>query len=71
MLNLSLLPEEYLTINGNIVIQLSRVSGDRAYLSIAAPREVPVVRGAVLEREGAERPKCLTSFPSGLRKPVE
>ena len=65
MLNLSLLPEEYLTINGNIVVQVSRVSGDRAYLSIDAPREVPIVRGTVLEREGGERPACLKRISTG------
>lgn len=64
MLKLSLLPEEYLTINGDIVIQLSRVAGGRAYLAIEADRSVPVIRGEVLERQGGERPACLAS-PSG------
>jgi len=64
MLKLSLLPEEYLTINGNIVVQLSRVAGGRAYLAINADRSVPIVRGEVLEREGGKRPACLEP-PSG------
>lgn len=64
MLKLSLLPEEYLTINGDIVIQLSRVAGGRAYLAIEADRSVPVIRGEVLERQGGERPACLTP-PTG------
>lgn len=64
MLKLSLLPEEYLTINGDIVVQLSRVAGGRAYLAIEADRGVPIVRGEVLERQGGERPACLTP-PSG------
>lgn len=59
MLKLSLLPEEYLTINGDIVVQLSRVAGGRAYLSIEADRGIPIVRGEVLERQGGERPACL------------
>lgn len=64
MLKLSLLPEEYLTINGDIVVQLSRVAGGRAYLAIEADRSVPIVRGEVLERQGGERPACLAP-PSG------
>ena len=60
MLKLSLLPEEYLTINGDIVIQLSRVAGGRAYLALEADRSVPIVRGEVLERQGGQRPACLS-----------
>ena len=60
MLKLSLLPDEYVTINGNIVVQVSRVAGGRAGLNIDAPREIPVVRGTVLERNGEKRPDCLT-----------
>ena len=67
MLKLTLLPEEYLTIGGGIVVQLRRGAGGRADLWIDAPREVPVVRGTVLERNGGERPACLEP-PSG-RKP--
>ena len=32
MLQFSLVPEEYFTINGDIVVQLSDVSGGRAWL---------------------------------------
>ena len=60
MLKLSLLPDEYLTINDNIVVQLTRVAGGRAYLAVNADRSVPVVRGTVLEREGGKRPDCLS-----------
>ena len=66
MLKLTLLPEEYLTLNGSIVIQLKRVAGGRAELAVDAPREVPIVRGAVLERQGGQRPACLDA-PSGKR----
>ena len=59
MLKLTLLPEEYLTINDNIVVQLLRTAGGRADLAVGAPREIPVVRGSVLERNGGERPACL------------
>ncbi|MCI8910853.1 MAG: carbon storage regulator [Oscillibacter sp.] len=66
MLKLSLLPEEYLTINQDIVVQLTRIAGGRANLAIHAGREVPIVRGTVLERQGGERPACLQP-PSGKK----
>ena len=55
MLKLTLLPDEYLTINGDIVVQLKRVAGGRADVAVDAPREMPVVRGTLLERQGGER----------------
>lgn len=66
MLKLTLLPEEYLTISDDIVIQLKRVAGGRADVAVDAPREVPIVRGAVRERGGGARPACLTP-PSGKK----
>lgn len=63
MLKLTLLPEEYVIINDNIVVQLIRVAGGRADLALEAPREIPIVRGAVLERQGGERPACLSAPP--------
>ena len=63
MLKLSLLPGEYITINENVVVQLYRLEGGRAYLAIDAPREVPIVRGAVLERQGGQRPAHLADPP--------
>ena len=56
MLKISLTQGEYLTIGDNIVVQLYRSEGGRSYLAIDAPREIPIVRGAVLEREGGQRP---------------
>ena len=66
MLKLTLLPEEYLTIDDKIVVQLIRVAGGRADVAIEAPRELPVVRGTVLERTGGRRPDCLAP-PSGKK----
>lgn len=64
MLSLSLLPDEYVSIgNGNIIVQVVRVAGGRADLRIAADRSIPVVRGAILEREGNPRPDCLAPPP--------
>ena len=59
MLKLTLLPNEYLVIGDNTVVQLARIAGGRADLAIDAPRTVPIVRGAVLERDGGQRPACL------------
>lgn len=68
MLKLSLTPGEYLTIGENIVVQVYRSESGRAYLAIDAPREVPVVRGAVREREGGQRPdKLAQARPKGHR----
>ncbi len=66
MLCLQLLPGEYLTIGDNVVLQYDCTSGERCKLIVNAPREIPVVRGAVRERNGEPRPDCVfekTSFP--------
>ena len=63
MLKLTLLPDEYVTIGGDIVVQLTRVAGGRADVAVYADRSVPVVRGAVLERQGGQRPACLAPPP--------
>ena len=59
MLSLTLNQGDYMTIGDNIIVQLGRVSGDRCKLTVHAPREVPVLRGEVLERSGGERPDCV------------
>ena len=43
MLKLTLTPGEYLTIGDDVVVQLYRSEGRRAYLAIDAPKEVPVL----------------------------
>ena len=48
-----------MTIGDNIIVQMNDVSGNRCKLMIEAPREVPVVRGEVLERVGVKRPECV------------
>ena len=59
MLFLQLKTGEYMTIGDNVVVQLNDISGNRCKLMVEAPREVPVVRGELLERAGAERPECV------------
>ena len=63
MLSLSLSLGNYLTIGDNVVVQLNSISGDRCKLTIDAPREVPIVRGKVHEREGGERPDSVFDNP--------
>ena len=70
MLCLSLAPGEYLTVGDNVVIQLDRMAGDRCKLIIEAPREIPVVRGEVLERNGGERPGCVFDIPRWRRPEI-
>ncbi len=70
MLHLNLCQEEYFTINGNITIKVRAVEGKRAYLSIDAPREVPIVRGTLLERGGEKRPACVDAVPPRKKRPT-
>lgn len=70
MLCLSLLPGEYLTIGNDVVVQVDRMTGDRCKLVIHAPREIPVVRGEVLERGGGERPDCVFDAPRWRRPEI-
>ena len=59
MLFLQLKKGEYMTIGDNVVVQLNDASSNHCKLMIEAPRDVPVVRGELLERAGAERPECV------------
>lgn len=70
MLCLNLTPGEYMTIGGNVVVQLDRVSGDRCKLVVEAPREIPILRGEVLERIGGERPACVFDGPRWHRRDI-
>ena len=64
MLCISMKPGEYFTVGGSTVVQLDRLTGDRVHLTVNAPREVPILRGAVLERSGGERPACVFDPPA-------
>lgn len=57
MLSLQLKDGEYLTIGDDIVVQVSANSAVRVY--VTAPKDKPILRGEVLERNGEERPRCL------------
>ena len=70
MLKLQLKTGEYITIGSDVVVQMDSVSGDRCKLMIQAPREVPIVRGKVLERTGGERPDCVFEAPRRHRQEI-
>lgn len=59
MLKLQLKTGEYVTIGSDVVVQMDSVSGDRCKLMIQAPKEVPILRGELLERAGGDRPDCV------------
>ena len=59
MLCISMKPGEYFTVGGSTVIQYDRLSGERVHLTVNAPREVPILRGEVLERNGSQRPRAV------------
>ena len=70
MLCLNLAPGDYVTIGGSVVVQLDRISGDRCKLMVEAPKEIPILRGAVLERTGGERPGCVFDAPRWRRREI-
>ena len=65
MLSLNLKDGEYLTIGKDIVIQVFTNSTIR--VSVQAPKDMTVLRGTVLERNGDERPDCLYDSKSAKK----
>lgn len=59
MLSLQLKSGEYLVIGGDVVVQVFEQNGPSFRVEVKAPREVPVVRGSVWERDGEKRPNGL------------
>lgn len=70
MLSLQLKTGDYMTIGGNVVVQLDRISGNRCKLMVQAPRDMAILRGEVLERTGGERPDCVFNGPRQHRQEV-
>jgi len=60
MLCITMRRGDYVAIGDGIVVQIEYLNNERVHLAIDAPREVPIVRGEVLERGGGQRPACLT-----------
>ena len=71
MLTLRIKSGEYLTIGEDIAIQVFKKSGDSFLVAVKAPKDVPILRGEVLERTG-QRPEGLrekrTKAPSETRR---
>lgn len=59
MLCIALKRGDYFTVGGETVVQFEHLSGERVHLAIHAPREIPILRGEVLERTGGARPSCI------------
>ncbi len=70
MLCLSLLPGEYVTIGENVVFQYDRTVGERCRFVVNAPKEIRILRGKVLERNGLERPGCVFDTPRWYKREV-
>ena len=66
MLSLQLKDGEYITIGKDIVIQV--FTGSTTQVLVQAPREMTILRGEVLERNGEERPACLYDPPAKVKK---
>ena len=64
MLSISLEPNEYVTIGGGIVVKVVKMERGRCFLAIEADKSIPILRGAVLERNGAPPPACLAKRPA-------
>ena len=64
MLNLNLKEGEYITIGDNILVQTFPY-GSQTQVLIDAPREIPVLRGKLLERGGDAKPDAVID---GYRK---
>ena len=64
MLCISMKPGDYFTVGDSTVVQFDRLHGERVCLMIQAPREVPILRGEVLERHGGQKPSCIQEKPA-------
>ena len=69
MLRISMKVGQYFTVGSDTVVQFDHLSGERVHLTINAPREVPILRGEVPERNGGQRPACvLEKSPQYIRQ---
>ena len=69
MLSLQLKDGEYFTIGDDIVIQV--FTNSTIKVSVQAPRDMAILRGEVLERNGGEPPKgLLCSRAEKVKAPI-
>ncbi len=64
------MPGEYVKIGEDVVLQYDRTVGEKCRVAVSAPREIPVLRGAVLERNGQKRPDCVFDKPRWYKREV-
>ena len=50
MLCITMRKGDYFKIGENITVRFDHLNSERVHLSIDAPRDIPIVRGKVLER---------------------
>lgn len=70
MLCISMKPGDYFTVDNNTVVQFDRLTGERVHLTVHAPREIPILRGELLERKGGQRPDCVMEKSPRYIKPL-
>lgn len=58
MLSLHLAKGEYITINDDVIVQVFP-DGGHTLLRVEAPREIPILRGDLREKQGRERPEAV------------
>ena len=58
MLCISMKVGDYFTVGDDTVVQFDDLVGERARIMVTAPREVPILRGELLERS-SKRPGCV------------
>jgi len=58
MLCISMKVGDYFTVGSDTVVQFDDLVGERARIMVTAPREVPILRGELVERSG-QRPDCV------------
>jgi carbon storage regulator len=61
---------EAIVLNGDIIIQVLAVEGERVKLGISAPPEVVIVRSELLEGMGGEPPMSPDAVPPGALPPA-
>ena len=66
MLSLQLKDGDYLTIGEDIVIQV--FTNAAVKLSVQAPKDMTILRGKVLERNGEDRPSCVYDQKSANKR---
>lgn len=69
MLVLSRKPNQSIRIGNEITIKIVRVKGNTIQLGIEAPKEVPVVRSELLEKDAQE--KDLSKSESSQQQPTQ